>query len=123
MRTTLSATAVALLLAGCVTSDDAYTEAVRRHIARGGPTAACCTAVWEARHADQARCEADAITRCQFAKDATVRALRVASFGHDDGAMVDVEVAGPAGRAICHYQVLNYPKGNLSVQGGSCDAF
>jgi hypothetical protein len=121
VRTTLLAIAVALTLAGCVTSDNEYGEAVRALVAQG-PKAACCTAPWEhpTAAADRARCEADAVTRCAFARDATVRVERVDRFGHDDGAMVEVEVVGPAGRGSCHYQVLNRRRAGLMVEGGAC---
>jgi len=117
------AIAIGISLAGCVTSEGEYVDAVRDHI-KQGPVAACCTAPWElpAAAAARARCEADAITRCVFARDATVRAVSIVRFGHDDGAMVDVEVTGPAGRGDCHYQVVNRRRAGLKVEGGNCSA-
>jgi hypothetical protein len=124
VRITALSVAVALTLAGCVTSDHEYGEAVRDLMAQG-PKAACCTAPWthSTAAADRARCEAEAITRCVFALDATVRVERVDRFGHDDGAMVEVEVVGSAGRGSCHYQVLNRRRAGLLVEGGSCAAY
>jgi hypothetical protein len=58
-----------------------------------------------------------------FARDATVRVLRVVRFGHDDGAMVEVEAIGPAGRGVCDYQVVNRRRAGLKVEGGNCAAY
>lgn len=117
------AIAALLTLAGCITSDREYEGAVRDLIEQG-PKAACCTAPWThpTAAADRARCEADAITRCTFARDATARAVRIDRFGHDDGAMVEVEVNGPAGQGACRYQVMNRRRAGLMVEGGTCSA-
>jgi hypothetical protein len=51
-----------------------------------------------------------------------VDVVRVDRFGHDDGAMVEVEVKGSAGQGSCHYQVLNRRRAGLMIEGGSCSA-
>lgn len=52
-----------------------------------------------------------------------MRVLRVVRFGHDDGAMVEVEAIGPAGRGVCDYQVVNRRRAGLKVEGGNCAAY
>ena len=112
----------AALVAGCITSEDAYVEAVRRHVAKG-PSAACCTATWDGSEgrARMAECERGAEARCAFARGAEVRALQVSRFGHDDGATVDVEVHGPGGSGRCTFQVLNERRAGLRIDGGACE--
>ncbi len=116
----LSLRSVGLLTAlatACTTSDASYEETVRAHV-RQGPGVACCEV--EGRPRD-ARCETEATARCAFVTiDASVRATRVARFGHDDGATVDVTISSGHGRGECTYQVLNFPRGHLHVQGGTC---
>ena len=108
----------AALLQGCLTREETYVEMVREQLARG-PVAACCSSRTDnetQRLAHQA-CEAAADSRCGFVRGATVTKRSVLRFGHDDGAMVEVDVAGPAGAGTCKFQV--YRLGGL--QHGGCD--
>jgi hypothetical protein len=117
------ASAALLLVQGCVTSDETYVGAVRQLIARG-PEAACCAARWEGpgRAADEERCRREAPARCAFVRGASVHPVKIERFGHDDGAVVEVVVSGPAGAGRCTHQVLSYPRGDVHVDGGHCTA-
>jgi len=109
------------LLCGCVTSEETYVSVVERTIKKG-PVVACCPVFKGADPEKQrADCEATAPVRCAFVKDATsIRRKSLSRFGHDDGAMVEVDVSGPNGHGVCQYQVLNYPRGDLHIDGGDC---
>jgi hypothetical protein len=111
----------AALLVGCLTSESAYLAVVEGAIKKG-PVAACCPAFHGVDpEKERATCEAKAPASCAFVKDATSITKRSLSrFGHDDGALVTVNVSGPNGHGICVYQVLNYPRGDLHIDYGFC---
>jgi hypothetical protein len=113
----LSGVASAAGLSGCLyTSDDEYVSYVNKRLEKG-PAEACC--VVGAGDPDPARTEAcrrEADKTCGFVRGAQVTKVKgISRFGHDTGASVDVDIAGPNGRGFCHFQV--YRSGRMGYGG------
>jgi hypothetical protein len=101
---------------GCK-NDEMYIDLVGRHLARG-PEAACCI-TYGGIDTTNARCRAEAPTRCAFAKDARLT-YRIE---HQDSnsATVYVDLAGPSGTGSCTFAVSKSGGGKrrgIRIQNG-----
>jgi hypothetical protein len=109
--------AAALGLSACLTSESRYAHVAEKHVARGAKEA-CCSRI---DHPGARRtCEDGLEARCGFVDGGAIVVTSVSRFGHDDGATVTLDVAGPKGRGTCTVQVVNWPRGTLGVQGSAC---
>jgi hypothetical protein len=104
-------------LAGCPnTPDETYRRYVERLLA-AGPAAACCPDGSDTQQSADAaaKCRSAAARDCAFVVGAKIEKLYLDRFGDDTGATVSALIAGPNGRANCHYQM--YRDGRIGYGG------
>lgn len=121
MRTALPFAAVLVLAGPGCAPDSTYSDIARKHLERKGTAAACCTTYGGGVSSPE--CAADAVTKCSFARDATVTVSSVKQTG-SNAATVGLVLSGSNGNGVCTFEISNFgsPKGRgLRIQSGTCE--